>query len=57
MMAEATCFVKRSCNCNRLANISAILAIFDNPITFLFGIYPTDIYYQIMSFVATIPCQ
>ena len=38
MMAEATCFVRRSCNCNLRANISAILAILESPITFLLGI-------------------
>ena len=46
MIANATCFVNRSCNCNLLANISAILAIFESPITFLFGTYPIDIYIQ-----------
>ena len=49
MIANATCFVSRSCNCNLLANISAILAIFESPITFLFGIYPMDICIQFMN--------
>lgn len=37
-MAIATCLVNLSCSCNRLANISAILANLLNPRTFPFGI-------------------
>lgn len=42
--ARATCFVRRSCTWRRRANISAMRASFDRPMTRRLGMYPMCIY-------------